>query len=317
MPVDLYVGGAEHAVLHLLYSRFWHKVLFDAGLVHTREPFLKLFNQGMILANSFKDALGKYHYPTEVEREGDTWRLKASGEVVEAQIEKMSKSRYNVVNPDEVIREYGADAMRLYEMFMGPLDRDKPWTDEGVQGVFRFLRRVWSLYVGEDGTLSARIVKGEGDANTVRELHKTIRAVTQDIEALSFNTSIARMMEFVNGALKAASLDQSSAEQFVLILAPFSPHLAEELWSRLGHAHTLAYEQWPEYDETLLVENTLEIPVQVLGKLRGKIEVPTDSSRESILEAAKADPKVASFIAGKTIVKEIYVPGKMVNLVIR
>ena len=317
MPVDLYVGGAEHAVLHLLYSRFWHKVLFDAGLVHTREPFLKLFNQGMILAYSFKDSLGKYHYPSEVERDGETWRLKASGEVVEAQIEKMSKSRYNVVNPDEVIREYGADAMRLYEMFMGPLDRDKPWTDEGVQGVFRFLRRVWSVYVGEDGNLGTRIVQGTGETGIIRELHKTIRAVTQDIEGLSFNTAIARMMEFVNSALKAETLDQSSAEQFVLVLAPFAPHIAEELWSRLGHTDSLAYEPWPDYDEALLVENTMEIPVQILGKLRGKIEVPTDSTREHILEAAKMDPKIASCLQGKTIVKEIYVPGKMVNLVIK
>ena len=317
MPVDLYVGGAEHAVLHLLYSRFWHKVLFDAGLVHTREPFLKLFNQGMILAYSFKDSLGKYHYPSEVERDGETWRLKASGEAVEAQIEKMSKSRYNVVNPDEVIREYGADAMRLYEMFMGPLDRDKPWTDEGVQGVFRFLRRVWSLYVGEDGSLGARIVQGTGETGILRELHKTIRAVTQDIEGLSFNTAIARMMEFVNSALKAETLDQSSAERFALVLAPFAPHIAEELWARLGHTGSLAYEPWPDYDESLLVENTMEIPVQVLGKLRGKIEVPTDSTRESVLEAAKADPKIASCLQGKTIIKEIYVPGKMVNLVVK
>ena len=317
MPVDLYIGGAEHAVLHLLYSRFWHKVLYDAGLVHTREPFVKLFNQGMILAYSFKDAMGKYHYPSEVEHEGETWRLKATGEIVEAQIEKMSKSRYNVVNPDEVVREYGADAMRLYEMFMGPLDRDKPWTDEGVQGVFRFLRRVWSLYAGEDAAISMRIVEGAGEADTVRELHKTIKAVTQDIEALSFNTAIARMMEFVNGALKASTLDRTSAEQFALILAPFAPHLAEELWSLLGHEHTLAYEKWPEYDETLLIESSMEIPVQVMGKLRSKIEVSVDSSTESILEKAKSDPKIASVIAGKTIVKEIYVPGKMVNLVIR
>lgn len=317
MPVDLYIGGAEHAVLHLLYSRFWHKVLYDAGLVHTPEPFTKLFNQGMILAYSYKDAQGKYHYPHEIEREGDVFRLKEGGIPVETQIEKMSKSRYNVVNPDEVVREYGADAMRLYEMFMGPLDRDKPWTDEGVQGVFRFLRRVWSLFATEDGGISDRLKASVDDADMTRELHRTIKAVTQGIESMSFNTAIARMMEFVNGAMKAEALDKQAMGQFVLLLAPFAPHLAEELWSLLGRSDTLAYESWPVYDEALLVENTLEIPVQVLGKLRGKITVPADADKASILQAAKADPKVVSYIEGKTIVKEIYVPGKMVNLVIK
>ncbi|HOC70921.1 MAG TPA: class I tRNA ligase family protein, partial [Candidatus Hydrogenedentes bacterium] len=172
-------------------------------------------------------------------------------------------------------------------------------------------------YVGEDGSLGARIVQGTGETGILRELHKTIRAVTQDIEGLSFNTAIARMMEFVNSALKAETLDQSSAERFALVLAPFAPHIAEELWARLGHTGSLAYEPWPDYDESLLVENTMEIPVQVLGKLRGKIEVPTDSTRESVLEAAKADPKIASCLQGKTIIKEIYVPGKMVNLVVK
>ncbi len=182
MPVDLYVGGAEHAVLHLLYSRFWHKVLYDAGYVHTNEFAMKLFNQGMILAYSFQDNQGKYHYPHEVERDGDTWKLKATGEPISAQIEKMSKSRYNVVNPDDVVREYGADAMRLYEMFMGPLERDKPWTEEGVQGVYRFLRRAWALFIADDGALHSRIVVTGGDENMARELHKTIKAVTNDIE---------------------------------------------------------------------------------------------------------------------------------------
>ena len=317
MPVDLYVGGAEHAVLHLLYSRFWHKVLFDAGVVHTAEPFTKLFNQGMILAYSFKDAQGKYHYPHEVERDGDVWRLKADGQPVETQIEKMSKSRYNVVNPDDVVHEYGADAMRLYEMFMGPLDRDKPWTDEGVQGVYRFLRRVWSLFIGEDGGLHSRVVAQGGDAAVERELHKTVKAVTHDIETMSFNTAIARMMEFVNLAMKAAKLDRAIMERFVLVLAPFAPHVAEELWARLGHPESLAYADWPGYDEALLVEDTVEIPVQVLGKLRGKIVMPKDADQAAILAAAKADARVLPHIEGKTLVKEIYVPGKMVNLVVK
>lgn len=317
MPVDLYVGGAEHAVLHLLYSRFWHKVLYDAGYVHTKEPATKLFNQGMILAYSFKDSNGKYHYPHEVERDGDHWRLKSTGEIVETQIEKMSKSRYNVVNPDDVVKNYGADAMRLYEMFMGPLDRDKPWTDEGVQGVYRFLRRVWSAFVNEDGKLHSRIQDQADDDALLRELHKTIKAVTDGIESLSFNTAIARMMEFVNALLKSASFDRKSAESFLLLLAPFAPHLAEELWEKMGKETTLAYESWPSFDPALLVEDNIEIPVQVLGKLRGRIMVPASAPEADILDAAKTDPKIVPHLEGKTVVKEIYVPGKMVNLIVK
>lgn len=317
MPVDLYVGGAEHAVLHLLYSRFWHKVLFDAGCVSTSEPFTKLFNQGMILAYSYQDANGKYYYPDNVEKRGDAWFVKGTDTPVNTQIEKMSKSRYNVVNPDDVVREYGADSMRLYEMFMGPLDRDKPWTDEGIQGVHRFLRRVWALFITEDGALHPRIVENGGDAAMVRELHKTIKAVGHDIEHLQFNTAIARMMEFLNAALKVEGIDRNVMEQFILVLSPFAPHLAEELWERFGHSNTLAYEPWPQYDPALLVEDTLEVPVQINGKLRGKVVVPANSDKETILAAAKADEKVAPHLEGKTIVKEIYVPGKMVNLVIK
>jgi leucyl-tRNA synthetase len=315
MPIDLYVGGAEHAVLHLLYSRFWHKVLYDAGYVHTKEPATKLFNQGMILAYSYKDSQGKYHYPEEVEREGDHWRLKSTGEIVETQIEKMSKSRYNVVNPDDVVKSCGADAMRLYEMFMGPLDRDKPWTDEGVQGVYRFLRRVWSAFIADDGAVHSHILNNESDTDLLRELHKTIKAVTEGIESLSFNTAIARMMEFINVILKTPRMNREMAETFVLILAPFAPHMAEELWEKLGQGPTLAYVPWPAFDEALLVEDSMEIPVQVLGKLRSRITVPVNASQEDILAAAKADPKVAGHLDGKTVVKEIYVPGKMVNLI--
>ncbi|HEX72163.1 MAG TPA: leucine--tRNA ligase [Candidatus Hydrogenedentes bacterium] len=317
MPVDLYIGGAEHAVLHLLYSRFWHKVLYDAGHVSTKEPFTKLFNQGMILAYSYQDAQGKYYYPHEVEICGDDWVAKATGAPLRVQIEKMSKSRYNVVNPDDVIREYGADSMRLYEMFMGPLDRDKPWTDEGIQGVHRFLRRVWAVYVEESGALHPRIVSGGDNDAMRRELHKTIKAVTNDIENLQFNTAIARMMEFINAAMKTDRIDRDVMETFLLVLSPFAPHLAEELWERLGHTNTLAYEPWPAHDEALLVEDTIEIPVQVNGKLRGKVVLPRDADKDAIIAAAKADSKVAGFMADKTLVKEIYVPGKMVNLVVK
>ena len=315
MPVDLYIGGAEHAVLHLLYARFWHKVLYDAGYVSTKEPFQKLFNQGMILAYSYKDAQGKYYYPHQVERRGEDWFVKESGLPVETQIEKMSKSRYNVVNPDDVVREYGADSMRLYEMFMGPLDRDKPWTDEGVQGVHRFLKRVWHLFIGEDGALHPRIVEAGGDESLLKELHKTIKAVGHDIEHLLFNTAIARMMEFVNAANKAEKVDQALLETFLLLLAPFAPHIAEEIWNRLGHAETLAYAPWPTHDESLLVESTIEIPVQIMGKLRARIQVAVDADKDAVLAAAKADPKVQAHLEGKRLIKEIYVPGKMVNLV--
>ena len=317
MPVDLYIGGAEHAVLHLLYARFWHKVLFDAGLVSTSEPFQKLFNQGMILAQSYKDSKGKYHYPQETARDGNAYILKDGGDALEAQIEKMSKSRYNVVNPDEVIERYGADSMRLYEMFMGPLDRDKPWTDEGVQGVHRFLRRAWSLFVDDHGELSTRICDGGGDEELLKVLHYTIKSVGDDIEKLYFNTSIARMMEFVNAAMKCEAIDRTWARKFVLILAPFAPHMAEELWEKLGHGDTLAYEPWPEYDETFLVEDTVEIPVQINGKVRGRVVVAADADQGTLLAAAKSHEKVGSYLEGKDLVKEIVIPGKMVNLVVK
>jgi leucyl-tRNA synthetase len=317
MPVDLYIGGAEHAVLHLLYARFWHKVLYDAGEVSTPEPFAKLFNQGMILAHSYKDENGKYHYPHEVERDGETWRIKATGAPVVAQVEKMSKSRYNVVNPDEVVAKYGADSLRLYEMFMGPLDREKPWTDEGVQGVHRFLKRVWALVIADDGNLHPRIIRQGGETTLVRELHKTIEAVTDNIEHLLFNTAIARLMEFTNAALKCERVDQSVIETFVLLLAPFAPHLAEELWQRLGHTHTLAYAPWPQHDPALLIEDTVELPVSINGKLRDKIVVAANADQATLLAAAKSAAKVQSALQGKTLVKEIVVPGKMVNLVVK
>ena len=317
MPVDLYIGGAEHAVLHLLYSRFWHKVLYDAGYVTTKEPFQKLFNQGMILANSFKDDKGKYYYPHEVELDGKQWMTKEGDVPVATQVEKMSKSRYNVVNPDEVVDKYGADSMRLYEMFMGPLDRDKPWTDEGVQGVNRFLKRVWNLFVAEDGSLDPRIQDAGSSEDLTKQLHKTIKAVTHDIENLLFNTAIARMMEFVNAATKADVMDRATADAFVLLLAPFAPHMGEELWNRLGQEDTLAYAPWPQFDESLLEEDTIEIPVQVNGKVRSRVSIPADADNDAMAAAAKADEKIASQLDGKTIVKEIVIPGKMVNLVVK
>ena len=317
MPVDLYIGGAEHAVLHLLYARFWHKVLYDAGYVSTKEPFQKLFNQGMILAYSYQDDKGKYYYPDQVERRGDQWFVKGSDTTLNTQVEKMSKSRYNVVNPDTVVEEHGADSLRLYEMFMGPLDREKPWTEEGVQGVHRFLKRVWALFTTDDGALNPQIVESGGDPGLEKVLHQTIKAVTHDIEHLLFNTAIARLMEFVNAAYKVDALDRSIMETFVLVLSPFAPHMAEELWERLGHDHTLAYEPWPEHDEALLAEDTVEIPVQVNGKVRARILVAAGADGDTVLAAAKAEPNIQKHAEGKKIIKEIYVPGKTVNLVVK
>ncbi|HUW61780.1 MAG TPA: leucine--tRNA ligase [Candidatus Bathyarchaeia archaeon] len=317
MPVDLYIGGAEHAVLHLLYARFWHKVLYDAGVVSTKEPFMKLFNQGMILAYSYQDDAGKYYYPEQVEKRGELYYVKGQNAPLNVQVEKMSKSRYNVVNPDAVVESYGADSMRLYEMFMGPLERDKPWTDEGIQGVHRFIKRVWSLFVADDGSLHPRIVESGGDREMLRVLHYTIKEVTAGIENLQFNTAIARMMEFVNAAMKSGPIEKPWADRFVLVLSAFAPHIGEELWERLGHGNTLAYEPWPVHDEALLIVDTIEVPVQVNGKLRSVLRVPKDAGKDEVIAAAQADSKVAPHLEGKQVVKEIYVPGKLLNLVVK
>ena len=287
MPVDLYVGGAEHAVLHLLYARFWHKVLYDRGYVSMAEPFHKLVNQGMILGENG---------------------------------EKMSKARGNVVNPDQVVKEFGADSLRLYEMFMGPLEAVKPWSMEGVSGVAGFLDRVWRMIIderAEETRLNPAVVDIEPTVEQNRVLHKTIQAVTRDIEQMSFNTAIARMMEFTNYFFKVQQRPKAAMERFVQLLSPFAPHLAEELWQQLGHAQTLAYEPWPEFDEALLKEDTIEIPVQINGKLRGRIVVAAGADRAAMEAAARADEKIAELLAGKTIVKTIIVPGKMVNFVVK
>ncbi|HEX4422197.1 MAG TPA: leucine--tRNA ligase [Kofleriaceae bacterium] len=335
MPVDLYVGGSEHATLHLLYARFWHKVLYDAGLVSTKEPFQRLFHQGMIHNTSFRDARGKYHGPDEVEnRDGAgvdpaadnfarisaaTWYVKGTDEVVETKLDKMSKSRYNVVNPDDMAAQYGADAMRLYELFMGPLEDGVEWETSGVSGTRRFLDRVWRLLV--DPETDALIAKVSADAaadnrELERALHAAIKKVTQAVADLRFNTAIAEMMVFVNEATKAPSVPRAWFEMFVKILSPFAPHLAEELWQRLGHTTTIAYEPWPAHDEAKLARDLMVIAVQVAGKLRGQVEVAPDAAEADILAAAQADAKVQSFIAGKPIKKAIYVKGRLVNLVV-
>ncbi|MEM9185847.1 MAG: leucine--tRNA ligase [Planctomycetota bacterium] len=358
MPVDLYIGGAEHAVLHLLYARFWHKVLYDRGVVSTPEPFQKLVNQGMILGEveftgyqslddnwvSAKDvdydadknpihkqtganlkAVGIK--PEEVEKRGENLVLVADDAIrIDSRAYKMSKSRGNVVNPDEVVQEYGADALRLYEMFMGPLPDSKPWSMDGVSGVANFLGRVWRLIIDwqddERLVVDAKVTDAEPTAEQLFTLHKTIKGVTEDIDRLAFNTAIAKMMEFVNFFNKQASRPRSCIEPFVLLLSPFAPHLCEELWRALGHGSaetggTLAYEPWPVFDESHLKQETIELPVQVNGKVKTKVQVATDAANGAILAAAKADPKVAATIAGKQVAKEIVVPGRLVNLVVK
>jgi len=293
MPVDLYIGGAEHAVLHLLYSRFWHKVLFDRGHVSMVEPFQKLVNQGMILG------------------EADPETGKA---------EKMSKSRGNVINPDDVVREYGADALRLYEMFMGPLEQVKPWSMSGVEGVYRFLGRVWRMIIddrAEEVVLHESVNDSEPTDEQLRVLHKTIKAVSEDIDKLSFNTAISRMMEFTNFMSHESSRPKSALQEFVKLLSPFAPHLSEELWNVLGNSDTLAYASWPTFDEALLVEDTVEIPIQFKGKLKAKIHVPNGLDAAALQAAAEADPAVQKQLEGKTIIKVISVPGRMVNFVVR
>lgn len=281
MPVDLYVGGAEHAVLHLLYARFWHKVLYDCGVVSTKEPFHKLVNQGMILGENG---------------------------------EKMSKSRGNVVNPDTVVKEYGADSLRLYEMFMGPLTQTKPWQTAGIVGCHRFLSRSWRLFIGEQGEFKAK--DAPASAELTKALHKTIKKVTEDIEAMSYNTAISAMMEFVNFCYKELHVSKEAADAFILILSPFAPHIAEELWHRAGHKNTLAYEAWPKFDPALVVSDTMVVSIQVNGKLRGTIEVSKTASKDDVIALAKAMEAVQRNIEGKPVKKEIYVPGKIVNFVV-
>lgn len=356
MPVDLYVGGAEHAVLHLLYARFWHKVLFDCGVVSTKEPFLKLVNQGMILGEveyhadpqdfaTVAEALAQkgiegvedrkdgdvasvvLTYPANghrgrlpddlVEKRQGKLFVKDTGLEIVGRAEKMSKSRGNVINPDDIVTAYGADSLRLYEMFMGPLTQVKPWSMKGVEGVFRFLSRVYRLVVdSETGDLSPRVSDGDPTPEQLRALHTAIRKVSGDIERMDYNTAISAMMIFVNEAQAWRTLPRSLLSTFVLILSPFAPHLAEELWNRLGHPDTLAREPWPEVNEAYLKQDEIEIPVQVNGKVRGRIRIAPQADEETVFEHALACTEVAPYLTGHAIKKKIYIPKRMVNLVV-
>lgn len=283
LPVDLYIGGAEHATLHLLYARFWHKFLYDLGVVPTPEPFQKLYNQGMILGNNH---------------------------------EKMSKSKGNVVNPDEVVEQYGADTLRVYEMFMGPLDASIAWSEDGLAGSRRFLDRVWRLFIDDEDQLRDRITT-VNDHRLDKIYNQTVKKVTDDFEALHFNTGISQLMVFVNEAYKVDALPVEYVEGFVKLLAPIAPHMMAEIWEKLGHAETLTYAAWPTYDEKFLVDDTVEVIVQVNGKLRAKLQVAKDIDKETLQDLALNDENVLKFTEGKNIVKVIVVPGKIVNIVVK
>ncbi|MCK6446388.1 MAG: leucine--tRNA ligase [Planctomycetes bacterium] len=324
-PVDLYVGGAAHAVMHLLYARFWHKVLYDVGLVHTKEPFQRLFNQGMLTAFAYQDATGRLVPNADVEDRDNRFYRKGAGDELTQFVTKMAKSLGNVVNPDDIVREHGADTLRIYELFMGPLADSKPWNTRDISGSRRFVERVWRAIVDPDTSDPVRphlavdqaTPELSGDALLLeKELHRAIRRVDDSFASLNFNTAIAALMSFVNEASKRpTALTRSQAERLVLVLSPFAPHVAEELWSRFGHARSLAYEAWPSVDPRYLEDDTLEIPVQVLGKLRGKIVVGKTAPESEIVAAAKA--AVPTWLEGKTIVKTIVVPAKLVNFVVR
>jgi leucyl-tRNA synthetase len=358
MPVDLYVGGVEHAVLHLLYSRFWHKVLFDLGYVSTPEPFKRLVNQGLMLGETeyhvFLDETGKpvslselcdvaeeasadgvkmiaFHKQTgvklfgkkldesEVEKIADGYGLKSNPAIrVDARSFKMSKSRGNVVNPDQIVGDYGADTLRLYEMYMGPLETQKPWNTRDIIGMSRFLNGVYRHLVGDEELAKTASIKDEPIPDALdRQMHRTIKKVGQDIEALRFNTAIAELIKLNNEMVHLTTMPKKLAENFTLMLAPFAPHIAEEIWSRLGNAPSVSRQKWPEYDPQKLADDTMELAVQVNGKLRGTVTVATDSTEDIVLQSARQVPTVQTWLQGKTLVKQLYVAKKLVNFVVK
>jgi leucyl-tRNA synthetase len=318
--VDLYIGGAEHAVLHLLYARFWHKILFDLGEVSTPEPFGRLFHQGMITSFAYQRPDRSLVPVDQVEErsEGKFFEIATNQPVVQI-IAKMSKSLKNVINPDDVIASYGADTFRLYEMYMGPLEQSKPWNPRDIEGPFRFLQRAWRLVVDER-TGALRLAASPTDT-IEKQLHRTIAKVETDIERLSLNTAIAAMIEFVNQATKVSGelgtgiLTRQQLQRFAIMLSPFAPHMAEELWSKLGHSSSIAYEPWPAVEQAMLRDDQIELPVQIMGKVRGKITVPADADEQTVQNAALSDSKIAQLIEGKTVRKVVVVPGKIVNIV--
>ena len=312
MPVDLYIGGAEHAVLHLLYSRFWHKVLFDLGIVSTDEPYKRLFNQGMILAFAYETESGAKVSGDFVEERDGKYFHKETGAVLKQIVAKMSKSLKNVVNPDDVTSKYGADSLRLYEMFMGPLDVTKPWDDKGVKGVFGFLGRTFRFFSNPEN-----IVNGEEDPEILKGLHQTIKKAGGDIENLRFNTAISAMMIFLNLATKKGKVTSDTAATFIKILSPFAPHMAEELWQLSGNNGSLAYEPWPQFNEEYLKEDNFNYPVSFNGKMRFNVELPVSMSKDEIIEKVLADERAQKWLGTSTPSNIIVVPNRIVNIVIK
>jgi leucyl-tRNA synthetase len=314
--VDLYVGGVEHAVLHLLYARFWHKVLYDLGHVTTPEPFQRLYNQGVITAPEYTDDRGVYVEASEVEERDGQWYFQ--GQPVTRTEGRMGKSRKNAVAPDDIYAEYGADTLRLYEMFMGPLDADRPWSTTDIIGVHRFLQRLWRNVVDEE-TGEVRVSDDPADDATRRILHRTIAAVRADMGTLDFNTAIARLFELNNQLTQVAAAGRPAPREVVepltLMLAPLAPHVAEELWERLGHRPSLAFTDFPAADPALLVEAEIELPVQVDGKVKGRITVPADADEDAVEAAARADARVADALADRPVTRVVVVRGRLVNFV--
>lgn len=310
LPIDMYVGGIEHATLHLLYARFWHKFFYDIKLTSHKEPFKKLCNQGMIHARSFKDANGKYYYPEEVQQVSpDAWVTKTTQEPVFSKIEKMSKSKYNVVNPNDIIAQYGADSLRLYEMFVGPFDEGVLWDTQGINGCRRFLDRSWDMCLKSIGNSNVNDV-------LLRKLHKTIKNITFGMDTLHFNTVISFFMQFINEVKKEQAISQTMAETFVVLLAPFAPHMAEELWGKFGKTTSVFEEQWPVYIKEYCVDNIAVVTIQVNGKLRATFEIEYDLPDSQVEQLALQVAAVQKHIAGQAIKKVIVIKNKLVNIVV-
>ena len=317
MPVNLYIGGAEHAVLHLLYARFWHKVLYDLGLVHTKEPFMRLVNQGMITSFAYQRANGSLVPVDEVVQTGDeTFEEKSTGETLKRVIAKMSKSLKNVINPDEMIAQYGADSCRMYEMFMGPLDMSKPWNTQGLIGIFRFLEKIWAISEKELIPCPVNDMSTPEHTDITKLLNKTIKKITEDTASLNFNTAISQMMIFVNTIGKYQTLPRFAWEAFVKLLAPYAPHIAEELWEKLGHTETIAYTQWPMFVEKFCIDSECTIVVQINGKVRDKFQAAVDLPKDTLEALALKAEGAQRFLGGKQPKKVIVVPNKLVNIVV-
>lgn len=310
LPVDMYIGGVEHAVLHLLYARFWHKVLYDCGLVSTSEPFQALRNQGLIVSRSYQQPSGSYVFPELVVEKKGVYTHRETGEVLTSQIEKMSKSKLNGVTPDQVIEEFGADSLRLYEMFMGPLDREKVWNTDAVSGCRRFLQRIFAFVTSDK-------LSDESSLEASKLAHKLVRGVEGDIEAMQFNTAVAKMMEFINDFQKLERYPKDALCMLVQCLSPFAPHIAEELWQMLGQKEELSFAPWPKVNEALLVKETATYVVQINGKLRGRFDLPCGKAQEELLAIALEQESIAKLIDGKKINKVIFVPDKLLNIVVQ